>query len=325
MLVTTSPCKSPQYELQSLSDLENIPLTTTSAATTIVPGPFQSVGSSSVTAIGTGAAPSKAAGVQPIQILGNVATLIRGGEPATVSHYNIAPVLDIYGNVVNSDLRSVSDKISLIIEQHRKELPRGSQIVLRGQVQTMNSSFIGLTSGLAFSILLVYLLIVVNFPVVARSFYDHCCVACRVMRHRVDVVYYGNPHQRACSDGFHHDHGRGHGEFHPGDQFRPRTNGRKRRGRHAAALSAGYTRFRPVIMTALAMIIGMMPMALGLGEGGEQNAPRAGRSSVDCCSQPLATLFFVPTFFSVIHGWLGRRSEQTAAPPAGRIWTIRRL
>ncbi len=111
----------------------------------------------------TGAAPSTAPGVQPIQILGNVATLVRGAEPATVSHYNIAPVLDIYGNVVNSDLRSVSDKISQIVAQHRKELPRGSQVVIRGQVQTMNSSFIGLTSGLAFSILLVYLLIVVNF------------------------------------------------------------------------------------------------------------------------------------------------------------------
>ena len=155
--------QSPQYDLQSMIDLENIPLTTASAAASVIPSPNLSVGASSLTPIGTGAAPSTAEGVQPIQILGNVATLVRGQEPATISHYNIAPVLDIYGNVVNSDLRSVSDKISAIIEQHRKELPRGSQIVLRGQVQTMNSSFIGLTSGLAFSILLVYLLIVVNF------------------------------------------------------------------------------------------------------------------------------------------------------------------
>ena len=155
--------QTPQYDLQSLIDLENIPITSTSAAATITPSPFLSVGAASLTPVGTGAAPSTASGVKPIQILGNVATIIRGTEPATVSHYNIAPVLDIYGNVVNSDLRSVSDKIEQIVAQRRKDLPRGSQVVIRGQVQTMNSSFIGLTSGLAFSILLVYLLIVVNF------------------------------------------------------------------------------------------------------------------------------------------------------------------
>ena len=88
--------------------------------------------------------------MKPIQILGNLANIVRGAEPATVSHYNIAPVLDIYGNVVNSDLRSVSDKISQIVAQHRKELPRGSQIVIRGQVQTMNSSFIGLPADWLF-------------------------------------------------------------------------------------------------------------------------------------------------------------------------------
>ncbi len=155
--------QSPQYTLQSLSDLENIPITSSSAAATTVPSPYVSVGSSGLTPASAGAAPPPRAGVQPIQILGNVASLTRGTEPATISHYNIAPALDIYGNVVNSDLRSVSDKITQIVDQHRKELPRGSQVVIRGQVQTMNSSFIGLTSGLVFSILLVYLLIVVNF------------------------------------------------------------------------------------------------------------------------------------------------------------------
>src|SRR6202012_1161822 len=132
--------QAPQYSMQSLIDLENIPITTSSAAATVTPSPFLSVGAAGLTPVGTGAAPSIASGVAPIQILGNVSTILRGTEPATISHYNIAPALDIYGNVVNSDLRSVSEKIAQVVAQHRKELPRGSQIIIRGQVETMNSS-----------------------------------------------------------------------------------------------------------------------------------------------------------------------------------------
>ena len=304
--------QSPQYDLQSLIDLENIPLTTASAAASVIPSPNLSVGASSLTPIGTGAAPSTAEGVQPIQILGNVATLVRGQEPATISHYNIAPVLDIYGNVVNSDLRSVSDKISAIIEQHRKELPRGSQIVLRGQVQTMNSSFIGLTSGLAFSILLVYLLIVVNF----QSWLDPFMIIAALPAALSGIVWMlfltGTHISVPALTGSIMTMGVATANSILVISFAREQMEENAGDAHAAALNAGYTRFRPVLMTALAMIIGMVPMALGLGDGGEQNAP-LGRSVIGgLLFATLATLFFVPTFFSVVHGWLGKRSKSAA-------------
>jgi multidrug efflux pump subunit AcrB len=304
--------QSPQYDLQSMIDLQNIPLTTSSAGASITPNPNISVGASSLTPIGTGAAPSTAEGVQPIQILGNVATLVRGQEPATISHYNIAPVLDIYGNVVNSDLRSVSDKISLIIEQHRKELPRGSQIVLRGQVQTMNSSFIGLTSGLAFSILLVYLLIVVNF----QSWLDPFMIIAALPAALSGIVWMlfitGTHISVPALTGSIMTMGVATANSILVISFAREQMEENAGDAHAAALSAGYTRFRPVLMTALAMIIGMVPMALGLGDGGEQNAP-LGRSVIGgLLFATLATLFFVPTFFSVIHGWLGKRGKDAA-------------
>src|SRR6202522_3697116 len=309
--------QSPQYDLQSMIDLENIPLTTTAASASVSSSPNLSVGASSLTPIGTGAAPSTAEGVQPIQILGNVATLVRGQEPATVSHYNIAPVLDIYGNVVNSDLRSVSDKISLIIEQHRKELPRGSQIVLRGQVQTINSSFIGLTSGLAFSILLVYLLIVVNF----QSWLDPFMIIAALPAALSGIVWMlfitGTHISVPALTGSIMTMGVATANSILVISFAREQMEENAGDAHAAALSAGYTRFRPVLMTALAMIIGMVPMALGLGDGGEQNAP-LGRSVIGgLLFATLATLFFVPTFFSVIHGWLARRSKRAAAPTGG--------
>ena len=305
--------QTPQYDLQSLIDLENIPITATSAAATITPSPFLSVGAASLTPVGTGAAPSTASGVKPIQILGNVATLIRGTEPATVSHYNIAPVLDIYGNVVNSDLRSVSDKIEQIVAQRRKYLPRGSQIVIRGQVQTMNSSFIGLTSGLAFSILLVYLLIVVNF----QSWLDPFMIIAALPAALCGIVWMlfitGTHISVPALTGSIMTMGVATANSILVISFAREQMEENAGDAHAAALKAGYTRFRPVLMTALAMIIGMVPMALGLGDGGEQNAP-LGRSVIGgLLFATAATLFFVPTFFSVIHGWLGRRRQRVAA------------
>ncbi len=258
----------------------------------------------------TGAAPSTAAGDKPIQILGNVATIVRGAQPATVSHYNIAPVLDIYGNVVNSDLRSVSTRIIQIIAQHRKELPRGSQVVLRGQVETMNSSFIGLTSGLAFSILLVYLLIVVNF----QSWLDPFMIIAALPAALCGIVWMlfitGTHISVPALTGSIMTMGVATANSILVISFAREQMEENVGDAHAAALSAGYTRFRPVLMTALAMIIGMVPMALGLGDGGEQNAP-LGRAVIGgLLFATAATLFFVPTFFSVIHGWLGRRSQQ---------------
>ena len=241
---------------------------------------------------------------------------MRGQEPATISHYNIAPVLDIYGNVVNSDLRSVSDKISAIIEQHRKYLPRGSQIVLRGQVQTMNSSFIGLTSGLAFSILLVYLLIVVNF----QSWLDPFMIIAALPAALCGIVWMlfitGTHISVPALTGSIMTMGVATANSILVISFAREQMEENAGDAHAAALSAGYTRFRPVIMTALAMIIGMIPMALGLGDGGEQNAP-LGRSVIGgLLFATLATLFFVPTLFSVIHGWLGKRGNNASQSAA---------
>jgi multidrug efflux pump subunit AcrB len=304
--------QSPQYDLQSLADLAKIPITSSATTGSTSPSPYITVGASPVAPASTGAAPVTGQGVQPIQILGNVATLIRGSEQATVSHYNIAPVLDIYGNVVNSDLRSVSDKITQIIAQHRKSLPRGSQVIMRGQVETMNSSFIGLVSGLAFSILLVYLLIVVNF----QSWLDPFMIIAALPAALCGIVwmlFLTNTHisvpaltgsimtmgVATANSILVISFAREQMEENVGDA-------------RAAALAAGFTRFRPVLMTALAMIIGMVPMALGLGDGGEQNAP-LGRSVIGgLIFATAATLFFVPTFFSVIHGWLGTRNQRVA-------------
>ncbi len=291
-------------------------MTTPGATNTIIPNPNLSVGATNLIPVTTGAAPSNAPGVQPIQILGNVASLVRGAEPATVSHYNIAPVLDIYGNVVNSDLRSVSDKISQIVAQHRKELPRGSQIVVRGQVQTMNSSFIGLTSGLAFSILLVYLLIVVNF----QSWLDPFMIIAALPAALSGIVWMlfitGTHISVPALTGSIMTMGVATANSILVISFAREQMEETVGDARAAALRAGYTRFRPVIMTALAMIIGMIPMALGLGDGGEQNAP-LGRAVIGgLLFATTATLFFVPTFFSVIHGWLGRRRQSAAAAPS---------
>jgi multidrug efflux pump subunit AcrB len=305
--------QTPQYDLQSLIDLQNIPLTTPSAAASIITNPNVSVGASNFTPVNTGASPSTAPGVAPVQILGNVATLIRGSEQATVSHYNIAPVLDIYGNVVNSDLRSVSDKISQIVAAHRKELPRGSQVIIRGQVQTMNSSFIGLTSGLAFSILLVYLLIVVNF----QSWLDPFMIIAALPAALCGIVWMlfitGTHISVPALTGSIMTMGVATANSILVISFAREQMEENVGDARDAALKAGYTRFRPVLMTALAMIIGMVPMALGLGDGGEQNAP-LGRAVIGgLLFATLATLFFVPTFFSVIHGYLARRSQRAAA------------
>jgi multidrug efflux pump subunit AcrB len=304
--------QSPQYTLQSLNDLANIPLTTSSSASSVSPSPFVSVGAASSSPVGTGAAPVANGGVKPVQILGNVSRIVRGSEQATVSHYNIAPVLDIYGNVVNSDLRSVSDKIAAIIAQHKKELPRGSQVIMRGQVETMNSSFIGLTSGLAFSILLVYLLIVINF----QSWLDPFMIIAALPAALCGIVWMlfltGTHISVPALTGSIMTMGVATANSILVISFAREQMEENVGNAQLAALQAGYTRFRPVLMTALAMIIGMVPMALGLGDGGEQNAP-LGRAVIGgLVFATAATLFFVPTFFSVIHGWLGRRNKAAA-------------
>jgi multidrug efflux pump subunit AcrB len=253
-------------------------------------------------------------GGQPIQILGNVASIKLGAELGTVTHYNIAPVIDIYGNVVNSDLASVSRKIDAILAESRSQLPRGSQIVVRGQVQTMRNAFLGLLGGLIFSILLVYLLIVINF----QSWLDPFIIVSALPAAISGIVWFlflTNTHISVPAlTGAIMCMGVATSNSILVVSFaREQLEGPHVGDARAAALSAGFVRFRPVLMTALAMIIGMMPMALGLGDGGEQNAP-LGRAVIGgLIFATISTLFFVPTFFNVLHGRLERRRREREA------------
>jgi multidrug efflux pump subunit AcrB len=291
--------QSPQYDLDTMQDLQNIPLT---AANGPAPGAVTSSGAGSPIV-----AADTPMGGQPIQILGNVASITPGSEQGTQSHYNIAPVIDIYGNVMNSDLASVDKGIEKIIADMKGKLPRGSQIVVRGQVETMRTSFVGLIGGLIFSIFLVYLLIVVNFqswldPFIVVSalpaalsgivwflFITHTRISVPALTGSIMCMGVATSNSILVIS-----FAREQLEENVGEALN-------------SALNAGYTRFRPVLMTALAMIIGMIPMALGLGDGGEQNAP-LGRAVIGgLLFATVSTLFFVPTFFSVLHGRLEKK------------------
>ena len=299
--------QAPQYRLDTMAELKSLPLTGASgmalpgsAPSTAAPG---SAGASPPGAANTGA-PGAAT---PVSVLGNVASIVPGDEQAAVSHYDIEPVIDIYANVVGTDLGTVTRAMERIVREHQKDLPRGSHFILRGQSETMYKSYFGLLSGLAFSILLVYLLIVVNF----QSWLDPFLIISALPAALAGIVWFlfltGTRLSVPALTGAIMCMGvatansilvvsfaREQLEILVGDA-------------RQAALNAGFVRLRPVIMTALAMIIGMVPMALGLGDGGEENAP-LGRAVIGgLMLATLATLFFVPVFFSVVHGWLGRR------------------
>jgi multidrug efflux pump subunit AcrB len=269
--------QTPQYREDTLQDLENIPI--------------------------TGTDPNA-----PPSLMASLVAVQRGAGMAVVSHYNVAPVIDIFGAATGRDLGGVSGDINKIIAATRTQLPRGSRVVVRGQVQTMRASYIGLLSGLLFSIVLVYLLIVVNFqswldPFIMISalpaalagiawflFITHTTLSVPALMgaimcmgvatsNSILVVSFATEKMTEGMDSV------------------------------AAALEAGFTRFRPVLMTALAMIIGMVPMALGLGDGGEQNAP-LGRAVIGgLIFATVSTLLFVPAFFSILQG-----SRQHASP-----------
>ena len=271
--------QTPQYRVDSLQALENIPIT----------GP-------------SSRAP---------QILASVASFSRTSGMGVVSHYDIQPVIDIFGSAQGRDLGGVARDIYKIVGDAKKQLPRGSQVIIRGQIDTMRSSYTGLLGGLLFSIVLVYLLIVVNFqswldPFIIISalpaalagiawflFITHTRLSVPALTgsimcmgvataNSILVVSFGKEQMEEGKDAV------------------------------TAALQSGFTRFRPVLMTAMAMIIGMVPMALGMGEGGEQNAP-LGRAVIGgLMLATVATLFFVPVFFSVLHGARARREESKA-------------
>ena len=274
----------PQYDLQSLDDLRNLP---------VLGGQGQG------------------------QILANVASISRSTTTPVEDHYNIRPVINIYGAVNGKDLGYVSDRIQKLVDASRKDLPRGSFINVSGQVITMHASYTGLYAGLAFSMVLVYLLMVVNFQSWTQPFIIITAlpfaltgiiwmlfvtgttlsvpalmgaIMCMgvATANSVLVVTFANELLEQYKDPY------------------------------RAALEAGYVRMRPVLMTALAMIIGMVPMALSLGEGGEQNAP-LGRAVIGgLIFATAATLFFVPTVFMLV-GKLKKRSETSESSPEAAL------
>jgi multidrug efflux pump subunit AcrB len=217
-----------------------------------------------------------------------------------VSHYNVQPVIDIFGAVQGRDLGAVSRDITPILDASRASLPRGSQLMVRGQIETMRSSFTGLLTGLAFAIILVYLLIVVNF----QSWLDPFIIVSALPAALAGIIWMlfasGTTISVPALTGAIMCVGVATANSILIVSY---AKDEVARGRRAldAALDAGFMRFRPVLMTALAMIIGMIPMALGLGEGGEQNAP-LGRAVVGGLAlATVATLLFVPAVFALLH------------------------
>jgi multidrug efflux pump subunit AcrB len=247
-----------------------------------------------------------AAGSQP-QVLEALASVKRQMHMAVVSHYNVQPVIDIFGAVQGRDLGSVAREMQPILDAAKSELPRGSQMIVRGQVETMTSSFIGLLAGLALAVILVYLLIVVNF----QSWLDPFIIVSALPAAIAGIVWMLFLSRTTINvpslTGAIMCMGVATANSILVVSF---AKDELAKGRRAidAAIDAGFTRFRPVLMTALAMVIGMVPMALGMGEGGEQNAP-LGRAVIGGLTlATAATLFFVPVVFAVFHG---RHKEAT--------------
>jgi len=270
--------EAPQYTMDSLQSLANIPLNANGHS----------------------------------NILGALSTMRREAGNAVLTHYNAQTTIDIYGTADGRDLGAVSDDIGKIIEETKAQLPKGSTIELRGQVQTMNDSFSGLFAGLVFAIVLVYLLIVVNFQswldpfiiitglpgalagIVWMLFLTHTTLSIPALTGAIMCIGIATANSILVVS-FAREQLLEHGDA------------------TRAAIEAGFTRFRPVLMTALAMVIGMVPMAIGLGEGGEQNAP-LGRAVIGGLTiGTMATLVFVPVVFSMIYRRLADRRARAAA------------
>ena len=261
--------QTPQYRVTSLQDLMNTPVNNPAAR-----------------------AP---------QVLGNLVQLAPTVRPAVISHYNVQPVIDVYASTQHRDLGAVAAETTKILDDVKQHLPRGTQIVMRGQVDTMRSSFIGLGAGLVMAIVLVYLLIVVNFQswldpfIIIMALPGALAGICWILLLTRTTLSVPSLTGAVMCMGVATANSILMVSF---------ARERMREGATAydAALEAGHTRIRPVLMTALAMIIGMVPMALGFGEGGEQNAP-LGRAVIGgLLFATVATLFFVPVVFTLVHG-----------------------
>ncbi len=272
--------QTPQYRLDSLAAIENIPVAAGAGRTT--------------------------------QVLGSLATVERRQGEGVVTHYDVQPTFDIYANVQGRDLGGVARDIERILERTAKDVPKGSTVVMRGQVETMYRSYSGLLWGILAAMLLIYLLIVVNF----QSWLDPAIVVGALPAALAGIIWMLFGTHTALSvpalTGAIMCMGVG-----TANSILVISFARERLASGldsvTAAIEAGFVRFRPVLMTALAMMIGMSPMALGLGEGGEQNAP-LGRAVIGGLAfATLATLFFVPVVFSIAHA----ARHQPAAAPAG--------
>jgi len=252
----------------------------------------------------------------PSQLLGNLVQVLPQNQFAVVSHYNIRPVIDLFVSVEGRDLGGVARQVDTLVNQARKSLPRGSQIVVRGQVATMHSSYIGLGVGVAMAIVLVYLLIVVNF----QSWVDPLIIISALPAALAGIVWMlfltGTHLSVPALTGAIMTMG-----VATANSILMVAFARQRLLAGAppltAALEAGASRIRPVLMTAFAMIIGMIPMALSLGEGAEQNAP-LGRAVIGgLLFATVSTLFFVPLVFAGIHSRLARRHGNAGGDAGG--------
>jgi CzcA family heavy metal efflux pump len=286
--------QTPQYKVDSFTDLENIPIN-------------RAAGLGRTTMSDQGSQGSEAS--RPSEILGDVASIQRGEEMAVITHFNTRRVVDIYASVQDRGLGATASDVQRIIDGYQKNLPRGTFINLRGQVETMRSSYAALVAGLAFSIVLIYLLIVVNFQswldpfviitalpaalagIVLFLFFTHTRLSVPALMGAIMCMGVATANSILVVS------------------F-AKSQLEKHGNAIEAALEAGRTRFRPVLMTALAMIIGMVPMSLGLGDGGEQNAPlgRAVIGGLLCAT--MATLVFVPAVFALVHGSKKQHAKQ---------------
>ena len=273
--------QTPQYWMSSLNDLNNLMITDADGAA---------------------------------QTLGAIGTLRPSEGNAIVSHYNIQPVIDIFATTQGRDIGAVSDEISKVIAAHRATLPKGAQVTLRGQITTMNSTYTGLIFGIVAAIGLIYLLIVVNF----HSWSDAFVIVSALPAALAGIVWMlfitGTPLSVPALTGAILCMGVATSNSVLVVSF-AREQLAEVGDALQAATTAGFTRFRPVLMTALAMIIGMLPMALGLGDGGEQNAPlgRAVIGGLMCAT--VATLFFVPVLFSIVHRRDTAKRAANGTPP----------
>jgi multidrug efflux pump subunit AcrB len=273
--------QTPQYQVDSLNALQNLPITA------------------------NGAAP---------QVLGAIADFKRRMIPAVYSQYNVQPLIQIYGTTQGRDLGAVAADVQKVLDETAKDAPKTAQVLMLGQVKTMNSSFSGLIFGLAAAVVLIYLLIVVNF----QSWTDPFVIITALPAALAGIVWMlfatGTTLSVPALTGAIMCMG-----VATANSVLVISFAKERLDEHgdavAAAIEAGFVRLRPVVMTALAMIIGMLPMALGFGEGGEQNAP-LGRAVVGgLCFATVATLIFVPVVFSIIHQRRGSVGARVIGEP----------